>query len=212
MDDNMNTFLEPLCSASYKACDIDGNDCLKDQDRFLPICNVSKIMKKDLPFSAKIAKDAKQCVQECASEFISFVSSEAAEICQNDKRKTINGEDILQAFANLGFDNYVETLQNFLQTYREANKFENDIIDLGNNNNAQGRPWSMAPVNSNSSSELNIKLNMPHLLSMLPLTDLTSSNLNLENLLRDSDFQRAVLNHLKKSSTDEDSFNMDEAL
>lgn len=33
-------------------------------------------MKKALPGNAKIAKDAKETVQECVSEFISFITSE----------------------------------------------------------------------------------------------------------------------------------------
>jgi histone H3/H4 len=42
----------------------------------LPIANVSRIMKRALPENAKVAKDAKQCVQEAVSEFISFITSE----------------------------------------------------------------------------------------------------------------------------------------
>ncbi len=49
---------------------------LREQDRYLPIANVSRIMKKTLPGNAKIAKDAKETVQECVSEFISFITSE----------------------------------------------------------------------------------------------------------------------------------------
>jgi len=48
----------------------------REQDRFLPIANISRIMKKALPANAKIAKDAKEAVQECVSEFISFITSE----------------------------------------------------------------------------------------------------------------------------------------
>ena len=33
-------------------------------------------MKKALPVNAKIAKDAKETVQECVSEFIGFITSE----------------------------------------------------------------------------------------------------------------------------------------
>jgi histone H3/H4 len=51
---------------------------MTDQDRLLPIANVSRIMKRGLPESAKIAKDAKECVQECVSEFIAFVTSEGS--------------------------------------------------------------------------------------------------------------------------------------
>lgn len=33
-------------------------------------------MKTALPENAKIAKEAKECMQECVSEFISFITSE----------------------------------------------------------------------------------------------------------------------------------------
>lgn len=36
---------------------------VREQDRFLPIANISRIMKKALPNNAKIAKDAKEIVQ-----------------------------------------------------------------------------------------------------------------------------------------------------
>lgn len=71
-------------------------------------------------FSAQIAKDAKECVQECVSEFISFITSEASERCHQEKRKTINGEDILFAMSTLGFDMYVEPLKLYLQKFREV--------------------------------------------------------------------------------------------
>ena len=37
---------------------------------------VARIMKTALPDNAKIAKEAKECMQECVSEFISFITSE----------------------------------------------------------------------------------------------------------------------------------------
>merc|ERR1711953_481093 len=100
---------------------------LREQDRFLPIANVARIMKKAIPSQGKIAKDARECVQECVSEFISFITSEASDRCQAEKRKTINGEDILFAMSTLGFDNYVEPLKLYLQKYREAMKGERQI-------------------------------------------------------------------------------------
>lgn len=113
----------------------------REQDRFLPvrvifsrsrcqnilcliqIANVSRIMKSSVPPTAKIAKDAKECVQECVSEFISFITSEAAEKCQMEKRKTIGGEDILYAMSTLGFDNYAETLKIHLAKLRQVSTF-----------------------------------------------------------------------------------------
>ncbi|GIY23680.1 nuclear transcription factor Y subunit beta [Caerostris darwini] len=97
---------------------------LREQDRFVPIANVSRIMKNAIPKSGKIAKEAKECVQECVSEFVSFITSEYPfnDRCLQEKRKTINGEDILFAMSTLGFDNYVEPLKLYLQKYRESMK------------------------------------------------------------------------------------------
>ncbi|XWS47306.1 hypothetical protein CRYUN_Cryun14cG0141100 [Craigia yunnanensis] len=92
----------------------------REQDRFLPIANVSRIMKKALPANAKISKDAKETVQECVSEFISFITGEASDKCQREKRKTINGDDLLWAMTTLGFEEYVEPLKIYLQKYREV--------------------------------------------------------------------------------------------
>jgi len=41
---------------------------------------VARIMKTALPENAKIAKEAKECMQECVSEFISFITSEGMQI------------------------------------------------------------------------------------------------------------------------------------
>ncbi|KAG6763585.1 hypothetical protein POTOM_031011 [Populus tomentosa] len=125
---------------------------VREQDRYLPIANISRIMKKALPANGKIAKDAKDTVQECVSEFISFVTSEdsvircrtviggfgewgidcfmkcngilemlllASDKCQKEKRKTINGDDLLWAMATLGFEDYIEPLKVYLARYRE---------------------------------------------------------------------------------------------
>lgn len=37
-------------------------------------------MKNALPDNAKIAKEAKECMQECVSEFISFITSEGKSV------------------------------------------------------------------------------------------------------------------------------------
>ncbi|KAK9924338.1 hypothetical protein M0R45_032715 [Rubus argutus] len=109
----------------------------REQDRFLPIANVSRIMKKALPANAKISKDAKETVQECVSEFISFVTGEASDKCQREKRKTINGDDLLWAMTTLGFEEYVEPLKIYLQKYREM-EGEKGAIGTGGGRDKDG--------------------------------------------------------------------------
>ncbi|KAH7328795.1 CCAAT-binding protein subunit HAP3 [Stachybotrys elegans] len=110
---------------------------VKEQDRWLPIANVARIMKNALPENAKIAKEAKECMQECVSEFISFITSEASEKCQQEKRKTVNGEDILFAMTSLGFENYAEALKVYLSKYREQqnNSNRDRVMESGGWNN-----------------------------------------------------------------------------
>ncbi|KMZ63107.1 Nuclear transcription factor Y subunit B-5 [Zostera marina] len=88
-------------------------------DQLLPIANVGRIMKKILPSNAKISKEAKETMQECASEFISFVASEASDKCNKERRKTVNGDDICWAFGTLGFDSFVQPMKRYLNKYRD---------------------------------------------------------------------------------------------
>ncbi|MED6173446.1 hypothetical protein PIB30_059496 [Stylosanthes scabra] len=116
---------------------------IKEQDRLLPIANVGRIMKQILPTNAKISKEAKETMQECVSEFISFVTGEASDKCHKEKRKTVNGDDICWALATLGFDDYAEPLKRYLHKFRElecekANNQHNNnnrVISTTTNNN-----------------------------------------------------------------------------
>lgn len=102
----------------------DDNECtVREQDRFMPIANVIRIMRKVLPPHAKISDEAKETIQECVSEFISFITGEANDRCQREQRKTITAEDVLWGMSKLGFDDYIEPMTLYLNRYRE---FEGD--------------------------------------------------------------------------------------
>lgn len=137
---------------------------LREQDRWLPINNVARLMKNTLPSSAKVSKEAKECMQECVSEFISFVTSEASDRCAADKRKTINGEDILISLHALGFENYAEVLKIYLAKYRQYQAvrnqqiFEEEMKDentKGDRSNSSNSSSGSSNSNSNSNSTSN---------------------------------------------------------
>lgn len=111
---------ENSLDAQLRNCDYE----IKEQDRYLPIANVARVMKLALPPRAKLSKESKECVQECVSEFISFVTSQAIDRCTLEKRKTLNGEDILWAMFTLGFEHYAETLKIYLAKYRQFEQIE----------------------------------------------------------------------------------------
>ncbi|KAM3338514.1 nuclear transcription factor Y subunit B-6 [Capsicum galapagoense] len=111
----------------------DDSECtVREQDRFMPIANVIRIMRKILPSHAKISDDSKETIQECVSEFISFVTGEANDRCQREQRKTITAEDVLWAMSKLGFDDYIEPLTLHLHRYREC--------DSGDRGSLRGEP------------------------------------------------------------------------
>ncbi|CAL9204755.1 unnamed protein product [Musa hybrid cultivar] len=118
MADNLGSSMESDGHHNYAGA-ASGDGGVKEQDRLLPIANVGRIMKQILPQNAKISKEAKETMQECVSEFISFVTGEASDKCHKEKRKTVNGDDICWALNTLGFDDYVEPMKRYLQKYRE---------------------------------------------------------------------------------------------
>lgn len=77
-------------------------------------------MKSVLDDKLKISKEAKSLVEECVTEFICFITSEAAEKCKREKRKTINSEDLLTVMNHLGFENYVVILKVYYFKYKSA--------------------------------------------------------------------------------------------
>ncbi|GMI80096.1 HEME ACTIVATOR PROTEIN (YEAST) HOMOLOG 3A, NUCLEAR FACTOR Y SUBUNIT B1 [Hibiscus trionum] len=119
------------------------DDGIREQDQLLPIANVGRIMKQMLPPNAKISKEAKETMQECVSEFISFVTSEASDKCRKERRKTVNGDDVCSALGALGFDDYLAPLRRYLNRYR----------DLGGDNKAANQDKANNDSNSNEDRE-----------------------------------------------------------
>ena len=98
-------------------------------EQYMPIANLTRVMRRVLPAHAKISDDAKETVQECVSEFISFITSEANDRCHHELRKTITAEDVIAAMSKLGFDDYIDPLTLYLHRYRESEN-ERDRMPL----------------------------------------------------------------------------------
>ncbi|KAL1802728.1 hypothetical protein ACET3Z_031375 [Daucus carota] len=64
-----------------------------EQDQLLPIANVARIMKEILPANAEIAKEGKETMQECVSEFISFVTGLVSTIMLSHSRVQVQNSN-----------------------------------------------------------------------------------------------------------------------
>lgn len=97
---------------------------MKQSDRLLPVANVAGIMKKSIPPTAKISKDAKEMMQRAASEFIAFITCKAQDICKVEKRKTLTGEDLVLAMEQLSFPSHADAGRRILYKLREGIHYE----------------------------------------------------------------------------------------
>jgi nuclear transcription Y subunit beta len=68
--------------------------------------------------ATKISREARETMQECVTEFLLFVTSEAQEICELNKRKTIQGEDIIAAMKKLDFERYGDFAERYFNKYK----------------------------------------------------------------------------------------------
>ncbi|KAI5187233.1 nuclear transcription Y subunit beta [Nematocida homosporus] len=93
---------------------------MKQSDRLLPVANVAGIMKKSIPGSAKISKDAKEMMQRAASEFIAFITCKAQDLCKIEKRKTLTGEDLVLSMEHLGMPSHADAGRRLLYKLREG--------------------------------------------------------------------------------------------
>ena len=111
---------------------------INEYDNYLPLANIGRIIKNNLPKDVKLSKSSKETFQECVSEFISFITSEANEKCNIEKRKIIKGEDIIYALNNLGFEKYCPILELYLDKYKQSQSnncnHEDNKNDNGNEN------------------------------------------------------------------------------
>lgn len=172
--------------------DLDANE-IREQDRWLPIANVDRVMRNSLPKTAKISKEAKECMQECVSEFISFITSQAAEKCLIEKRKTLNGEDILYSLYSLGFENYAEVLRIYLAKYRiyeldEVERRRRKYLARKEKMKQQAALKKKAKENEALQQQSNSNTNQSEGLGAVTTTTQTGNTINNNNLPNNEQF------------------------
>ena len=64
---------------------------------------------------------------DCCVEFIHLVSSEANEICERETKKTISADHVIKALIELGFEDYVQDIQEIAVEHKEQQKVSNDF-------------------------------------------------------------------------------------
>ncbi|XP_023725478.1 DNA polymerase epsilon subunit 3 [Cryptotermes secundus] len=96
------------------------------EDLNLPNTVITRIIKEALPDGVNIAKEARTAFAKSASVYILYITSAASLVATSNNRKTISGQDVLQAIGNVEFNNFLEPLQDVLEYFRRMQKGKKD--------------------------------------------------------------------------------------
>lgn len=88
------------------------------EDLNLPNASVAKIIKDAIPESINIGKEARTALARAAAVFVLFISTHASQEAQKANRKTLLGQDVIDALSNLEFEEFIEPLNEYLESKR----------------------------------------------------------------------------------------------
>ena len=95
---------------------------MPEDDLSLPKATVAKMITELLPNDMTCTKETRDLVIECCVEFIHLISSEANEICEQESKKTIAPEHIINALKRLGFDTFQNEVEDVLKDHKQQQK------------------------------------------------------------------------------------------
>jgi DNA polymerase epsilon subunit 3 len=84
-----------------------------------PQACVSRIIKNVLPDNVQITKDARAAFTRAAGIFIFYLTHCANDFSKENKRSTIQTQDVLNALRELDFGEFQAPLEEFLEIYRK---------------------------------------------------------------------------------------------
>ncbi|EIE75658.1 hypothetical protein G6F57_000497 [Rhizopus arrhizus] len=93
-----------------------------DDELSLPKATVQKLINEMMPEGIICAKDTRDLLIDCCVEFIHLIASESNEICDKETKKTIAGEHVIAALQTLGFEEYVEEVEEVYKDHKKQQK------------------------------------------------------------------------------------------
>lgn len=90
-----------------------------NEDLSLPKATVQKVITEILPAGCTFSKEARQLLIECCVEFIMILSTESNDIAEKEAKKTIASDHVIKALKELGYDDYIESIQSLLSKHKE---------------------------------------------------------------------------------------------
>ena len=84
-----------------------GGSSDKDDEESLtiPRAAMNKLIKELVP-DIRVATESRDLILQCCTEFIHLITNKANTICEEEKKKTMSAEHVLEALDQLGFSSY----------------------------------------------------------------------------------------------------------
>lgn len=95
-----------------------------NEDLSLPRATVQKILTEILPRDTCLSKEAREALIECCINFIMIVATESNDIAEQDLKKTISTDHVINALRTLGFEHYIPVLEEFVESCRNNAKIK----------------------------------------------------------------------------------------
>lgn len=110
-----------------------GGSSAEEEELTIPRASIYKLIKEILPSNTRVANECRDLIVNCCTEFIHHIASEANNICNEQQKKTINADHVLQALERLGFADYKDDAEAVLKDCkavaakrrRQSNRLEN---------------------------------------------------------------------------------------
>ena len=87
----------------------------RPEDLNLPNSIVARIIKESLPEGINVSKEAKSAIAKAASVYVVYTTSCSNNLAMKANRKTISGQDVLNAIVDMEFERFVEPLKASLE-------------------------------------------------------------------------------------------------
>jgi len=87
-----------------------------------PLACVRRLLKKSLPSSTNVGKDASSAFARACGIFVIYLTACANDFAREHKRQTITANDIMAAIQELDFDEFTPQLSAFLDQHRKEEK------------------------------------------------------------------------------------------
>jgi len=92
----------------------------RPEDLNLPNAAVMRLIKDTLPDGVHVSKEARSAIARAASVFVLYATSTANSLAQTNRKKTVSGQDVLDAIKDMEFTQFVEPLKDSLAAFKAS--------------------------------------------------------------------------------------------